>query len=296
MIGRSCDDRQTACRNPGWHDKLAMMQMIRRTFLIAITLFALDLPARPAASEPVTLHYESRWAGLPAGDIDLQFEDRPGAYRSQIAIRTAGLPRWFTRFRGRAVSEGALSMLGLAAPGRYDATYDLRSRKDKRISLRFEHSGDVTVAERGAGDSSDKAPIDAADRTDVVDPLAALVRMREAIRTGLAQRGAFTIPVYDGKRRFDIVERSITRETMHIGGESKPVLHLDLALQPIAGFKDNDPEGNPDASSRAMHVFFSDDSQLIPLRLEVTIAWLTAVVEYQGRCGEPDAPCKPPFD
>lgn len=272
------------------------MQLILRIGFVAAALVAPHLSASPAASEPLTLHYATRWAGLPAGDIDLQFEDQPGAYRSQIAIRTAGIPRWVTRFRGRAVSEGALSMLGLAAPGRYDATYDLRSRKDKRISLRFARSGDATIAERGAEDSADKAPIDAADRTDVVDPLAALVRMREAIRSGLAQRGSLTIPVYDGKRRFDVVERGMTRETMHLDGESKPVLHLDLTLQPIAGFKDNDPEGNPDSSSRAMHVYFSDDAQLIPLRLEVTIAWLTAVVEYEGRCDRPGSLCKAAFE
>jgi hypothetical protein len=272
------------------------MPMIPRAALIVGAFLVPQFLASLAASEPLTLHYASRWAGLPAGDIDLRFEDRPDAYRSQIVIRTAGIPRWFTRFRGRAISEGALSALGLAAPGRYDATYDLRSRKDKRISLRFERSGDATIAERGAEDSGDKAPIAAADRTDVVDPLAALVRMREAIRSGLAQRGSFKIPVYDGKRRFDVVERSMSRETMRVDGEMRPVIHLDLALQPVAGFKDDDPEGNPDDSSRAMQVFFSDDALLIPLRLEVTIAWLTAVVEFEGRCDRPASPCKTAFE
>jgi hypothetical protein len=272
------------------------MQSIRRAALIVGAFIAPQLLAPLAAAEPLTLHYASRWAGLPAGDIDLQFEDQPDAYRSQIAIRTAGIPRWFTRFRGQAISEGALSALGLATPGRYDATYDLRSRKDKRISLHFERSGEATIAERGAADSADKAPIAAVDRTDVVDPLAALMRMREAIRSGIAQRGTFKIPVYDGKRRFDVVERGMTRETMRVHGETRPVIHLDLALQPLAGFKDNDPEGNPDDSSRALQAFFSDDALLIPLRLEVTIAWLTAVVEFEGRCDRSATPCKTAFE
>jgi hypothetical protein len=269
--------------------------MIPRTALILAAIAGLQSPATRAASEPLTLHYTSRWAGLPAGEIDLKFEDQPGAYRSQISISTAGIPRWFTRFRGRAISEGELSALGLAAPGRYDATYDLRSRKGKRVSLRFERSGDVTVAERGAEDSSDKAPIDTADRTGVVDPLAALVEMRQAIRTGLAQRGSLTIPVYDGKRRFDVVERSMTHGTMRIDGVTHPVVRLDLSLEPVAGFKDNDPEGNPDDSSRALLAVFSDDAELIPLRLEVTIAWLTAVVEFEGRCDQPASTCKAAF-
>lgn len=269
---------------------------IRRAVLLASALATLQSAIPPAAAAPLTLHYTASWAGLPAGDIDVQLDDEPGAYRSQIDIRTAGIPRWFTRFRGRAISEGGLSPQGLAAPGRYDATYDLRSRKGKRISLRFVGAGEAAVAEHGAEDSAGKSAIAAAQRTGVVDPLAALSRMREAIRTGLAQRGSFTIPVYDGKRRFDVKERAITKEVMRLGGRNVDALHLDLMLQPIDGFKDNDPEGNPDPTSRALDVYFSDDELLIPLRLEVTIAWLTAVVEFAGRCDQTHSPCKVAFE
>lgn len=252
--------------------------------------------ATPSAATPVTVHYTARWAGLPAGDIDLRLDDSADSYRSEIAIRTAGLPRWFTRFRGTAISEGGLSALGLAAPGRYDATYDLRSRKGKRISVRYRPDGADTVAERGPEDSSEKFLLEPAQRTGVVDPLAALSQMREAVRNGLAQRGGFTIPVFDGKRRFDVEERSFTAETRDIAGRERRVLHLDLLLHPIAGFKDSDPEGNPDDSSRALDVYFSDDEALIPLRLEVKIAWLTTVVEFTGRCDIPGASCKAAFD
>jgi hypothetical protein len=261
-----------------------------------ITLLAVLLAASPSLSAPLTVHYTTRWAGLPAGEIDMRFDDGPDAYRSQIDIRTAGLPNWLSRFRARAISEGGIAVLGLATPGRYDATYDLRKRKDKRISLRFRQSGEATIAERGPEDSSDKPPIAAGDRTGVVDPLAAFTRMRQAIRSGLAQRGGFKIAVYDGKRRFDVDQRALTAETRLIAGEWRRVLHLDLVLRPIAGFKDNDPEGNPDDSSRALDVFFSDDEALIPLMLEAKVAWLTMVVEYAGRCEGPGSPCKGAFE
>jgi hypothetical protein len=275
------------------------MTMISRGVLLAAAFAALQPPASGAlaASEPpLTLHYTSRWAGLPAGEIEIRFEDRPGSYRSQIAIWTAGLPRWFTRFRGTAISEGGLSPLGLAAPSRYDATYDLRARKGKRVSVHYRQYGAETVAERGPEDSSEKFLLEPAQRSGVVDPLAALVRMREAIRTGLAQSGSFTIPVFDGKRRFDVVERGMKRGILRLNGATRPVIYLDLALQPVAGFKDNDPEGNPDDTSRAMEAVFSDDAELIPLRLEVTIAWLTAVVELEGRCDQPGSRCKAAFE
>lgn len=247
------------------------------------------------AQHPETLRYVATWAGLPAGEVHLQLAEGASAFRAQIDISTVGLPRWLTRFRARGISEGAVPPDGLAAPTRYDAAYDLRSRKGKRISMRFVGNGSDSVVERGPEDSSEKYLLPTPLLTDVVDPLAALARMREALRTGLAGRGQFTIAVFDGKRRFDVQEHAVTREIREIGDRTLPVLHLALMLHPIAGFRGDDGETNPDPKPRGLDVLFSDDGNFTPLRLEVSVAWLTMVVELAGRCGPP-APCKVVFD
>lgn len=259
-------------------------------------VFLAGLLAAPAAmAEPQTLRYVATWAGLPAGEVHLRLAEGVDAFRAQIDISTVGLPRWLTRFRARGISEGAVPRDGLAVPMRYDAAYDLRSRKGKRISMRFVGNGGETVAERGPEDSSEKYLLPPALLTDVVDPLAALTRMREALRTGLAGHGQFTIPVFDGKRRFDVEERAVTRETERIADRRMPVIHLALLLHPIAGFKGGDGEPNPDPKPRELDLLFSDDGMVTPLRMEVTVAWLTMVVEFAERCGAP-APCKVAFE
>src|SRR5258708_30542252 len=134
---------------------------------VLAALFAV-LGGRLAGAEPLTLRYTATWAGLPAGEIHLQFAEGTSDFRSQIDIRTEGLPRWFTRFRARGISEGTLQANGLAAPVRYDATYDLRSRRDKRISMRFERAGNDVVAERGAEDSREKWLLPPAPSTDAL--------------------------------------------------------------------------------------------------------------------------------
>jgi hypothetical protein len=262
--------------------------------LVAAPLLALCAPP-PGASEPQTLRYVATWAGLPAGEVHLQLAEGASAFRAQIDISTIGLPRWLTRFRARGISEGAVPADGLAAPERYDAAYDLRSRKGKRISMRFVGNGGDSVAERGPEDSSEKYLLPSALLTDVVDPLAALTRMREALRTGLTGRGHFAIPVFDGKRRFDVEARAVSRETKQFGDQTLPVLHLALLLRPIAGFKGDDGEANPDPKPRGLDLLFSDDGSFTPLRLEVTVAWLTMVVELAERCGT-TTPCKVVFD
>jgi uncharacterized protein DUF3108 len=261
---------------------------------VAAPPMAFCAPPSGTAELP-TLRYVATWAGLPAGEVHLQLAEGASAFRAQIDISTVGLPRWLTRFRARGISEGAVAAGGLAAPERYDAAYDLRSRKGKRISMRFVGSGGDSVAERGPEDSSEKYLLPPALLTDVVDPLAALTRMREALRTGLAGRGHFAIPVFDGKRRFDVEERAVSRETRRIGDQVLPVLHLSLLLHPIAGFRGDDGEPNPDPKPRGLDILFSDDGSFTPLRLEVTVAWLTMVVELAERC-DTMTPCKVVFE
>jgi hypothetical protein len=251
--------------------------------------------ATSPGAEPQTLRYVATWAGLPAGEVHLQLAEGASAFRAQIDISTVGIPRWLTRFRARGISEGALPADGLATPTRYDAAYDLRSRKGKRISMRFVGNGRDSIVERGPEDSAEKYLLPPALLTDVVDPLAALARMRDALRTGLAGRGHFSIPVFDGKRRFDVEEHAVTRETREIGDRKLPVLHLSLLLHPIAGFRGDDGEPNPDPKPRGLDVLFSDDGSFTPLRLEVTVAWLSMVVELAERCGAL-APCKVTFE
>ena len=260
-----------------------------------LACLAVLLAAPAAMAQPPTFRYVATWAGLPAGEVHLQLAEAANAFRSQIDIRTEGLPRWLTRFRARGISEGAVPTGGLALPARYDAAYDLRSRKGKRISMRFVGTGDDIVAERGPEDSSEKYLLPPALLTDVVDPLAALTRMREALRAGLAGHGHFAIPVFDGKRRFDVEERAVSRAVEEIGDKTMPVIHLSLLLHPIAGFRGDDGEGNPDPKPRGLDLLFSDDGNFTPLRMEVTVAWLTMVVELAGRCGMP-TPCDVAFE
>lgn len=261
----------------------------RRARLLAVLFLCRLLAADPAAAAPLTLRYEVSWAGLPAGEVVLRLDEDPAGFRSQIAVRSAGLPRWFTRFRAEGMSEGGFGRAGWAEPRRYAARYDLRSRRNKRVSMLFRAAGAARVAERGPDDTTHKPQLALAARIGVVDPLTALSRMREALRRGRARAG-LRIPVYDGKRRFDVVERDLVRTTRRIDGRAQPVLRLALLLVPVAGFKDNDPEGNPSTAPRGLEFVFTDDAELAPVAMSVAVGWFTMKVRLAGRCSAA-APC-----
>src|SRR5262245_51322971 len=69
---------------------------VRAGFIACLLSFA----APAARGGETAALYQVYWAGLAAGDIRLTLRDETGGYRSQIEIRSAGLPAVVTRFRG----------------------------------------------------------------------------------------------------------------------------------------------------------------------------------------------------
>jgi hypothetical protein len=258
----------------------------RRRLLGVAVAVALALAAIPriAAADESSALYSVYWAGLPAGDIKLTLRDDPAGYRDEIEIRTEGLPRFVTRFRGSAASGGRLVADRLPQPGYYDAHYDLRKGKNRRLSMRFVAHGGAAFAERGPEDTSKKPPLAEGFRQNVLDPLSALTAIRDALRRG--NRGGFSVPVYDGARRFDVRVRVLPKK------DADPVLHLELTLAPIAGFKgETSEDGDPDAAPRPVDLTLSDDARLMPLSMSVSLYYLPLVVQLAQWCGA-GQPCE----
>jgi Protein of unknown function (DUF3108) len=252
-----------------------------------ISLLALFLlPSRIGAADadiPPVLHYTASWAGLPAARIDLALGPGGSHYRPEIEIQSEGLPHWFINFSGDATSEGDLAADGATLPLRYDALYTLRRNRDKHIALRVVDQAAGRLTLRAPEDSSRKPPLDETYRRNVLDPLSALTAIRHYLATHSREPGTgFTLPVFDGARRFDVIAR-----IMPTDGDPKaaPTIKLLLSLRPIAGFKgESSEDGDPDTAPRDVELRFSDDGRLWPLYLRVHIAYLPLVVRFDRPC------------
>ena len=244
---------------------------------VAAALFLSAVPRIAAADESSAI-YRVYWAGLPAGDIKLTLRDDPSGYRDEIAIRSEGLAWLFTKFRGTATAEGRLAADRPPSPNHYEARYDLRKAHDKRLSMQFAARAGALFAERGPEDGSKKPQLADDLRKNVVDPLSALTAIRHELRRG--NRGSFTVPVYDGARRFDVIARVLPSKN-----NNERVLHLRLMLSPIAGFKgETSDDGDPENAPRPVDVAISDDARLLPLSMRVSIAYMPLVVELTRSC------------
>ena len=232
---------------------------------------------------PPVLHYSASWAGLPAAQIDLALGPPGGHYRAEIDIKSEGVPGWFTNFSGDASSEGELAADGMALPQRYDALYTLRRRRDKRVALRVVDQDGSRLTLRGPEDTSKKPQLAETYRRNVLDPLSALAAIRHYLETHRRDPGGeFTLPVFDGARRFDVVGRIVPPES---DPETGPVVQLLLSLRPIAGFKgETSEDGDPDSAPRDVDLRLTDDEALRPVYLRVHIAFLPLVVRFERLC------------
>jgi hypothetical protein len=239
----------------------------------------LAVTASPAVADDIVASYSAYWAGLPAANIRLTLRDGGGGYRDEIEITTEGLPHLLSRFRAIASAEGRLAADRTAEPSDYLAAYDLRKRHDRRVSMQFVRRPDGTVAERGPDDTSRKPPLAERFRKNSVDPLSALERIREALRTGGPGR-RFTIPVYDGARRFDIAGEILPRNSPADG-----TLRADLTLRPIAGFRgESSEDGDPEDAPRKVELTVTDDAKLLPVSITVPVFFMPLVIRFEELC------------
>jgi len=241
--------------------------------------------AHPADADDVAAVDAASWAGLPAAQIRLTLTEDKGCYSSRIEITTEGLPALLSRFRATAVAEGRRAADRPVQPKHYDATYDLRKRHNSHISMLFVDRAGAFVAERGPEDTSHKPPLAEGFRRNAVDPLTALERIRGALRA-LKQppEGSFTVPVFGGARRFDIIGRVLPSTDTADG-----MLRVELTLHPIAGFKgETSDDGDPDNAPRKVALIVTNDERMMPLSITVPVFYLPLVVRLDHLCTTTD--------
>ena len=256
----------------------------------ALILFALCLWVSHAArADALVAHYTAYWAGLAAAEIRLKLSGDATNYHDEIEIRSEGLPRLITRFRADAQAGGRLVPGRPAEPAHYDAVYDVRRWRNSRIAMRFVPRDGGVVAERAAEDTSKKALLAEKYRRDIVDPLTALENVRNAIATAVARGAApdavFTVPVYDGTRRFDVVGHVLPKVDQSPGS-----VRIALDLRPIAGFKGQaEVDGDPDNAPRPVAVTLSDDKRLLPVSMRLQVFYLPLVIQLDRVCSGANA-------
>ncbi len=166
-------------------------------------MMALSAPAAQAteAAASVSANYDFFVGGFRIAEVGLEATATPTGYEAMSQVTTRGVLE--VLLRGRSVSKavGKRGAFGRLEPVGYAARYSSRTGEQK-TRIGYEDSTPTRVTfDPVPDDISEHAR--ARDQRGSLDPLsAAVAALLPATSADLCNR---TIPIYDGKRRFDVI-------------------------------------------------------------------------------------------
>jgi hypothetical protein len=216
--------------------------------------------AAPSGERAFEIRYSISYAGLSVASATLKMQPVTNSVRSELVIEEEGLAALF----GRNVTtmQATSRVAGAAAPSSFRARYEKPDRTREAV-VQWNQAGQITKAVELKRGREEPSEVPSADQSDTVDPLTALLRLRDWLASPGAAIGASTrAAVFDGRKRFDLEIRRI--EDAVRGGERLP--RVEGRMIPLFGFdKDDRYVSWPGQPPRWFKVEVSGDGRFAPL-------------------------------
>lgn len=257
---------------------MSRFQMWSTRLLIAAFLpwAASEAAEAPGKTSQTHLRFEASWVGLRAADFVISLGNGSNGYANTFRLQTRGLFDPFMRLRVDAMSQGRTADQSRL----YRVDYTNR-RRERSVKIRFDGDRAVptihTLGATPAEDREKEEKVPPTQRTNVLDPLTALAGIFQNARhlvTGGPE--TFVLPVYDGRRRFDLKGAVMGTVGRVIKSRSQRVHWLRFTADPIAGFKTRHRDL---WRQYAFDVYLSTDGRFLPLLIspvgpgpEITLA------------------------
>lgn len=237
--------------------------------LAAAVGLAAGLAATSAAARApldLDLTYVLSVTGLKIGQVDISVELDDAGYRGAARAETTGLAGWFAQALANTKSQGAVDASGKVAPESFNLVAET-AKKTLTVDIAYEGDAPAKV-------TSDPAfrpksyEADPAEQHGALDPVSAIVA--SIVSTSADGGCGRTIPVFDGRRRYDVVLGAPTGEGEL---EGTPYVECSATVKRVAGYKAKAME-KPDLTFTA-RFSTNDDGITRPLQ-----AWSDLTVGY----------------
>jgi len=235
-----------------------------------------------AAQGKLDAHYAASIAGVSIGRGDWIVEIAEGQYTAAASGTTAGLMRVFANGHGTAAARGTIRGETLV-PTSYAANiaHD-RWVEEVRIVLSGGAVKEVAI-DPPTPPSPDRVPLSEAHRHGVLDPMSAgLLRVPgngDPLRAEACRR---TVPVFDGRMRFDLVMSFKRFERVQATGYQGPVVVCSVMFVPVAGYVPDRPAIRYLTTQRDLEAWFAPivgTHVMVPYRLFIPTPFGPGVLE-----------------
>ncbi|TAH36108.1 MAG: DUF3108 domain-containing protein [Alphaproteobacteria bacterium] len=263
-----------------------MYPMIRLVLILVLALinapaFAIETTTASEAVQPMVLQYKGFWGGIEAANITLSLEEDHQKYQSKFAFESKGLIKKILRLYSSAENSGTIKN-DSPTTSEFTSTVSKR-KKEKKYWWRLDpKTGVARVPDENNEDTEKTIP--ESMRQHIYDPLSVLLKARNLIREARIKNDWSVIkdkilPVYDGRRRYDISLQDIAEREDKVAGQMRKVIDITLSIVPVAGFKSRDADI---WQNTKIHAFLSDDDRHIPLRIQASTPIAPAVIMLQS--------------
>jgi hypothetical protein len=207
--------------------------------LRAVALIALiaGLAGEARADTRLDVHYTIKVAGISVGKSDMSTAIGGADYTTSASGQASGAVRWLVSGEGTITTRGAV-VDGRLVPASFTLSTTREKEKDAaKMTIDGGNVKDLAVETTATKD--DRVPVTDADRKGIVDPLTALLIQMEGTGEVVAAAACKrTLPIFDGRRRFDLalafkrIEQAKAEK-----GYAGAVVVCAVTLRPIAGHR-----------------------------------------------------------
>lgn len=250
---------------------------MRRMALAAMTALALSWATLPAAAstDRLNLFYEVYSGGFHVLNFELDLALAAERYDVTARINSAGFLGWLLSWRQTSESRGLIGAESLS-PERHRSQAEFRGRR-RSVEIDYESGkvGDVRV-EPPAREDEGRDEVSPERRREAMDPISSILGAIRRISAGQGCGGR--LPVFDGRRRYDLVltERGRAPGLPQLAGAPSGRVQCDFVYEPIAGHerRDADPETRDKRRIQSGRVFAERNGPLVvPVRIEIDGDW-----------------------
>jgi hypothetical protein len=203
-------------------------------------------------------------------------------YSAGVEAKGGRLVDLLSRWSYKASADGRVENGVQVSPEEFRSFRSQRKRK-RALNMDYDKAGNVTVTAEPPQSELSANAVAPEYRPNTLDPVSAMVGV---IAAGNASGCAGTFPVFDGRRRYDVIVTSNGIDTLH---ESLRNMHVGEAerctilLRPVAGFeRDRDKEDffryGVDRSATAWFAKPLAGGPPVPVRIQVDLEWITVVM------------------
>ncbi|WP_142847375.1 DUF3108 domain-containing protein [Telmatospirillum sp. J64-1] len=238
-------------------------------------------------SDTVGLRYSGHWSGFRVGSMSLIIQEDPNGYVAQMELQSDGLMHRLSPLRVEAETRGVRDTT--PAPGQIPGEplrfqmVSVDKRKQHEVQVEFDPQSGLAVktldqrTDRDEDESEDELLPDEL-LTNVLDPLSMIVALRDQTAAAVYGNGParFTVPSYDGRRRFDL-NAEILGPGRHRAMET---IRLRLTLTPRGGFKEKQIKNWQNMVIEAQ----LDSRYLLPVRFVAHGSFGAAVINLEQAC------------